>query len=114
MAAKFELFQSPKSKEYYFRLKAGNGEIVMTSEGYKTKKACMNGVDSVRKNCGNDDRYECRQAKNGKDYFILKAGNHQEIGRSQMYASMRSCRKGMASVKRNGSCDRCMDLTEDS
>lgn len=112
MAGKFEVFQG-KNKQYYFRLKAGNGECIMTSEGYTSKKAAMNGVASVQKNCGNDGRYEVREAKNGKKYFILKAGNHQEIGRSQMYASNQSCAKGMASVKRNGTCERCDDLTDD-
>ncbi|MDJ0655625.1 MAG: YegP family protein [Xanthomonadales bacterium] len=112
MPGKFELFQG-KNKQYYFRLKAGNGECIMTSEGYTTKKAALNGVAAVRKNCGNDGRFEVREAKNGKKYFILKAGNHQEIGRSQMYASTQSCSKGMASVKRNGSSDRCDDLTDD-
>ncbi len=112
MAGKFELFCG-KDKQYYFRLKAGNGESVISSEGYTTKKAALNGVAAVQKNCGNDARFEVREAKNGKKYFILKAGNHQEIGRSQMYASAQSCNKGMASVKRNGPSKRVMDLTGD-
>lgn len=46
---KFELYQD-KAGEYRFRLKARNGEIIATSEGYKTKASCENGVESVRKN----------------------------------------------------------------
>ena len=46
---KFELYQD-KTGEYRFRLKARNGEIIATSEGYKTKASCLNGIDSVRRN----------------------------------------------------------------
>ncbi|HOC77919.1 MAG TPA: YegP family protein [Methanofastidiosum sp.] len=49
MAAKFEVYEDAK-KQFRFRLKAGNGEIIATSEGYTTKKACMNGIESVKKN----------------------------------------------------------------
>ena len=46
---KFEMYQD-KAGEFRFRLKARNGEIIATSEGYKTKDACENGVDSVSRN----------------------------------------------------------------
>ena len=46
---KFELYQD-KAGEYRFRLKARNGEIIATSEGYKAKAGCENGIDSVKKN----------------------------------------------------------------
>ena len=46
---KFELF-ADKAGEFRFRLKATNGQIIAVSEGYKTKAACENGIDSVKKN----------------------------------------------------------------
>jgi uncharacterized protein YegP (UPF0339 family) len=46
---KFEMYQD-KAGEFRFRLKARNGEIIATSEGYTTKAACENGIESVRKN----------------------------------------------------------------
>jgi uncharacterized protein YegP (UPF0339 family) len=46
---KFEAYLD-KSGEYRFRLKARNGEVIATSEGYKSKASCMNGIESVRKN----------------------------------------------------------------
>ncbi len=49
MAGKFELYQDKKG-EYRFRLKAGNGQVIATGESYTTKKACLNGIESVRKN----------------------------------------------------------------
>lgn len=46
---KFEIY-TDKSGEYRFRLKATNGEIIASSEGYKAMASCLNGVESVRKN----------------------------------------------------------------
>ena len=46
---KFEVYRDKKG-EYRFRLKAGNGEIIAESEGYKTKQGCMKGIVSVQKN----------------------------------------------------------------
>ena len=46
---KFEVY-TDKAGEFRFRLKARNGEIIATSEGYKAKASCMNGIESVRKN----------------------------------------------------------------
>ncbi len=48
-AGKFEVFKNKKG-EYRFRLKASNGQIIASGQGYNTKAACMNGIESVRKN----------------------------------------------------------------
>lgn len=101
----FELYQSPKSKEYYFRLKAKNGQTILGSEGYKTKKAAENGINSVKQNAGNAARYETAVARNGKHRFNLKASNGQVIGTSQMYTSTSGCKNGMESVKKNAPGD---------
>lgn len=49
MASKFEIFKD-KAGEFRFHLKAGNGEIIAASEGYTTKAACENGIQSVKEN----------------------------------------------------------------
>ena len=49
MAAKFEVYKDNRD-EYRFRLKAANGEIIASSEGYSSKNACLNGIESVKKN----------------------------------------------------------------
>ena len=49
MAAKFEMYQD-KKKEYRFRLKAANGQVIATGEGYKSKDSCLSGIESVKKN----------------------------------------------------------------
>jgi uncharacterized protein YegP (UPF0339 family) len=46
---KFEVYPD-KAGEFRFRLKARNGEIILSSEGYRSKASCLNGVESVRKN----------------------------------------------------------------
>lgn len=49
MAGKFEVYQDPQG-QFRFRLKAGNGQVIATGEAYTTKKACLNGIESIRKN----------------------------------------------------------------
>jgi len=49
MAAKFEVYQDKKG-EFRFRLKAANGQVIATGEGYSTKAACINGIESIKKN----------------------------------------------------------------
>jgi uncharacterized protein YegP (UPF0339 family) len=100
MAGKFVVTKG-KDGQDYFVLKAGNGETILQSEGYKARKSCANGIESVRKNSQDEDRFEVREAKDGRSYFVLKASNGQEIGRSQMYKSDSGCRNGMKSVARN-------------
>lgn len=75
--------------------------VILTSEAYNTKAACDNGIASVQKNYKDDSKFEKKKAKNGKSYFNLKASNGQVIGSSQMYASVSSMAKGIASVKKN-------------
>ncbi|PRD14347.1 YegP family protein [Pantoea coffeiphila] len=100
MSGKFEIF-SGKNGQYYFRLKAGNGEVILSSEGYTTKASCENGVASVKKHAPADANYQRLVAKNGSPYFTLSAANHQVIGNSEMYSSPQARDKGIESVKVN-------------
>lgn len=90
-----------KNGEVQFNLKAGNGQVILTSEGYTTKAACMNGVESVKKNSQEEARFEKLTAKNGKFYFNLKATNGQVIGTSEMYETEVSRDNGIKSVRTN-------------
>jgi uncharacterized protein YegP (UPF0339 family) len=101
MAGKFDLKRSPSGK-FMFNLKAGNGQIILTSELYETKAAAENGIESVKANAANDGRYDRRESKNGEPYFVLKAGNGQIIGKSEMYSSQAAMENGISSVKSNG------------
>ena len=100
MAGKFELYQD-KAGEYRFRLKAGNGEIILVSEGYKQKASAENGIESVRKNAPSDERYERKDTSSGKPMFNLKATNGQVIGTSESYSSASARDNGIESVKKN-------------
>lgn len=87
--------------EFQFNLKAGNGEVILASEGYTNKAGCENGIESTRTNAADDGRYERKTSSNGKFFFNLKAGNGQVIGSSEMYNSEASRDNGISSVKNN-------------
>ena len=110
MAGKFEIKQSANGK-FHFNLKAGNGQIILSSEMYESKSACQNGVESVRKNGGDAGRFEKRASAKGDPYFIIKSGNGQEIGRSEMYSSDAACQNGIDSVMKNAPDAEVVDTT---
>lgn len=111
MAGKFELKKSTNDK-YHFNLKAGNGQIILSSEMYESKSACQNGIESIKKNGGDEKRYERKESKNGDPYFILKAGNGQEIGRSEMYSGNAAMENGIQSVIKNAPDADIVDASE--
>ncbi len=110
MAGKFEIKTSSNGK-FHFNLKAGNGQIILSSEMYEKKPACQNGIESVMKNASDDARYERKKSSKGDPYFIIKAGNGQEIGRSEMYSSDSAMENGIESVKKNAPTATIADTT---
>jgi uncharacterized protein YegP (UPF0339 family) len=100
MAGKFELKQA-KNGKYHFNLLAGNGQIIFSSQMYETKASATNGIASVQKNGADESRFERLESKNGDPYFVLKAGNGQAIGKSEMYKSKASMENGIQSVMKN-------------
>ncbi len=100
-----------KNGEFQFVLKAGNGQTILASEGYTTRAACDNGIESVKKNAPEDGRYERKESSNGKYYFNLKAGNGQIIGTSEMYEAEASRENGIESVKKNAPDAEIVDET---
>jgi uncharacterized protein YegP (UPF0339 family) len=111
MAGKFEIKQSTNGK-HYFHLKAGNGQIILSSELYETKSATENGIESVKTNAPNNDRYERLTSTNGSPYFVLKASNGQVIGKSEMYNSASAMENGIDSVKTNAPASETVDITK--
>lgn len=91
-----------KKGEHRFNLTAKNGQVVLSSEGYAARSGCVKGVESVRKNCGDDANYDRKSSADGKHYFNLLAANKKVIGTSQRYASQASMENGIQSVKTNG------------
>ena len=100
---------------FVFNLKAGNGEVIATSESYKSQDSCLNGVESVRKNCVaavedqtvegfeqlTHPKFEVYADKAGEFRFRLKARNGEVIAVSEGYKAKQSCMNGIESVKKN-------------
>ena len=99
-----------------FDLKANNGEVIATSEVYKSEASCKKGIESVRKNAPiaaiedqtvegytveKHPKFEIYTDKAGEFRFRLKAKNGQIIATSEGYKAMKSCQNGVASVKKN-------------
>ncbi len=100
---------------FKFDLKAGNGEVIATSEVYTTEAACLNGIESVKKNCVGEiedqtadpvvavkhPKFEIYLDKAGEYRFRLKAKNGEPIAASEGYKSLAGCKNGIESVKKN-------------
>lgn len=100
MAGKFELYKDKKG-EFRFRLKAGNGQILLVSEGYKAKASATSGISSVQKNAADEKRFEKKTTKAGQFMFNLTATNGQVVGTSESYSSEAARDNGIASVMSN-------------
>ncbi|KMQ68401.1 hypothetical protein ACM39_07730 [Chryseobacterium sp. FH2] len=87
--------------DFQFNLKAANGQVILTSQGYNSKSGCENGIESVKKNSQDDSKFERKKAKDERCYFTLKASNGQIIGTSQMYESENGMENGIESVQNN-------------
>ncbi|KAB8311280.1 MULTISPECIES: YegP family protein [Rahnella] len=101
-----------KNGQFHFNLKAGNGEIILTSEMYASKASAENGISSVQANAPHEAQYEVKPSKDGQFYFVLKAKNHQVIGVSEMYTTESAAKKGILSVVKNGPTADIRDLTQ--
>ena len=96
------MFELKKSGDkYHFVLKASNGQVILSSQMYASKASATNGIESVQKNCQNEDSFEMKTAKNGKFHWNIKATNGQIIGSSQMYSSESGAKNGIDSVRKN-------------
>jgi len=102
MAGKFEL-KTGKNGKFHFNLKASNGQIILSSEMYETKKAAENGIASVKKNASDPKRYDRKASTKGGHYFSLKAANGEPIGKSESYTTAAGMEGGIASVTKNAS-----------
>ncbi len=99
MAGKFTIFQG-KDGQFYWNLKASNGEIVGRSEGYKAKQSAKNGIEATIREAAVGTRFTQFEGKTGKFYWNLKAGNGEVICSSQGYASEDNATNGVESCKR--------------
>ncbi len=110
MAGTFELRVSAKGL-FSFVLKAGNGQVILVSEQYKSKASAQNGIASVQRNAAEAARFQRKTSKAGKPYFVLVATNGQVIGQSEEYSSAAAMEKGIESVVKHSTNAKVDDKT---
>jgi len=94
--------QKSPSGQFFFNLRADNGERILQSEMYTSKEAALVGVASCKENSAHDGQYQRLSSKTEQPYFTLRAKNNEVIGSSQMYSSPGARDAGIASCKQNG------------
>lgn len=107
---KFQIFKSTVNSQFYYRLRARNGEVILNGEGYITKQSCLVGIASVKENAPLDSRYE-RKDSYMNYTFNLKAANGEIIGRSENYTTSSARENGISAVKRDAPTAPIEDLT---
>ena len=105
-----------KNDKFSFRLKAGNGEVIATSQMYKSLQTCKAGIASVKTNAPiaalenqteegykveKHPKFEVYMDNAGEYRFRLKAKNGQNIAASEGYSALKSCFNGVESVRKN-------------
>ncbi|HSO06581.1 MAG TPA: YegP family protein [Pelomicrobium sp.] len=100
MAGKFELKKTANGK-FMFNLKSGNGQVILTSQMYERRDDALAGIRSVQTNAADDARFERKTSSKGEPFFVLLAGNGQQVGKSEMYSSAAAMENGVESVKKN-------------
>lgn len=113
LKATYQVYKDVSGK-YRFRLRAANNKILVVSEAYENKSSCINGVESVQKNCQSqiedktigdkklaNPKYVLFIDADLKFRFNLIAANGQIIGSSEAYESKQGCKKGIEAIKNN-------------
>lgn len=103
----FQIF--PSSGQYWYHLRADNGEIVQSSEGYTAKASCENGIQSVKANC-QPQRFESF-LESGQYGFNHVAANGEIIGRGEKYTTAQARDHGILVVLREAPEARIEDLS---
>ncbi len=110
--SKFQLYKDTAGEFRFRLLSRGNLEnILHSTEGYSSKQMCQWGIESVKRNCRIDSRYQRKQASNGQYYFVLTAANGEQLGRSEYYTTKAAMENGIAAVKRDAPGAPVEDLT---
>ncbi len=97
MQGKFEVYRD-QSGEFRFRFIDMYERVLLSSESYKEKRSAFNGIASIKKNCLIPKRFVKKNSVDGKSYFVLKAANHEIIGKSNSFHEMSECDATIAKV----------------
>lgn len=101
MATGYYQLKQGASGKFSFALKAGNHEVILSSQSYDSKSGAEGGIESVRKHGPDAKNFEKKSSSASQPYFVLKASNGQIIGTSEMYSSDAGRDNGIASVQAN-------------
>lgn len=101
-----------KNDKYVFNLKAGNHEVILSSQVYESKASALNGIASVQNHGSKAEFFEKKTSESGQPFFVLKASNGQVIGKSEMYSSESGRDNGIASVIANSPSKEIKEIAE--
>ena len=107
---KFEIFVG-KDGKYYYRLKAANGEPIMSGRGYATKPGIIHSIANVISESGEELRFTRKTSANNKYFFQLRAKSGRIIGWSELYQTRQGRDKGIRAVQRATQHGRVADLS---
>ena len=111
MASKYELKKSHYG-HYFFDLKAGNGEVLLTGETHVTLQSALDGIASVRSNARLGERYERKITSDSQPYFLLKTDDGRTLAKSEIYPDFSALENGIAAVEHSAADAAIADLTE--
>lgn len=95
------LRKSEAKEPFSFIFVNAEGKTVVKSENYAQKASAKNGIESVKKNCQDDARYELKESSNGKSFFNIKSTNGQIVGTSALFANDEERAAAIAELKAN-------------
>ncbi|MGB1226907.1 MAG: YegP family protein [Poseidonibacter sp.] len=95
------LRKSEAKEPFSFIFVNAEGKTVVKSENYAQKASAKNGIESVKKNCQDDARYELKESSNGKFFFNIKSTNGQIVGTSALFANDEERAAAIAELKAN-------------
>lgn len=111
MAGLFELWETDSGK-FKFNLLSSEEDVLLASQLYSSYSGAENGIESIRKNCTDDECFEKLTAENGALYFVMYSGNGQVIGTSPMYKAEEKRDAAIAEAKAVAATAPVKDLDE--
>jgi uncharacterized protein YegP (UPF0339 family) len=96
-----KLRKSDANEPFSFIFVNAEGKTIIKSENYAQKASAKNGIESVKKNCQEDSRYELKESTNGKHFFNIKSTNGQIVGTSALFSDLIERSAAIAELKAN-------------
>ena len=104
------IIKKASNGQFHFELKAGNGEIVLTSMPFSSKHDARNAIESIKRSAREDGLYDRRTSKRIQPYFVLRTQDSEILGISGMFSLVSSRESAIDSVRTMGSTATVLDL----